>query len=129
MATSVARANPQTDFNIEVVPLVSGLVATAQITTDGTGVAVNWATSFRAKGGITPVLTGKFLRLLVINNSANADAVTVQMDTTGHYITIPGRAAREFPGFDTGIAITLKQGDTTAGVVTLEAYYEGTYTA
>jgi hypothetical protein len=47
--------------------------------------------------------------------------------TNPRYITIPGGGGREFPGFSTGVAIVLEQGATTAGVVTLEAWTDGSY--
>ena len=131
MATTTV--NPaQARNQIDVINAVTGMISLAAITTDGTGVAVNWATSFRNTGGVND-LTGKFLRMLVINNSANAGAVRVQLDgltdgTNPRYITIPGGGGREFPGFSTGITITIEQGDTTAGVVTLEAWTDRSYT-
>jgi type 1 fimbria pilin len=116
---------------IDVLNVVDGMVSLAAITTDGTGVAVDFSTDFRNTDGVVD-LTGKFLRLLVVNNAANADSVRMQINgitdgTNPRYITIPGGGGREFPGFSTGVAIVLEEGATTAGVVTLEAWTDGSY--
>jgi hypothetical protein len=71
--------------------------------------------------------------MLVINNCENASAVRVQIDgvtvaaAAVPWITIPGRTARELPGYHTGCSLSIEEGDTTAGVVTLEAYIDGSY--
>jgi hypothetical protein len=125
---SAAQARNQ----IDVINATTGLICLAAITTDGTGVALDWSDDFRNTAGVVD-LTNKYLRMLVINNAANSAAIRVQLDgitdgTNPRYITIPAGGGREFPGFSTGVAIVLEEGGTTAGVVTLEAYVDGSYT-
>lgn len=136
MATSTA-STAQMRNQLDGLPVVTGLVGIAQITSDGSadGVAVNFTTDFRAKGGITVALTSVQLRMLIVNNCANADAIRIQIDDidstagagTRYWITVPGRSVREFPGYHTAVAMNIEEGDTTGGVVTLEAYFDGSY--
>ena len=116
----------------DATPYVKQRIALRTLTTDGSGVSVNFANTFRAWDGSAAAvidLSGVVLRELRIANPDPSGTILYSLDgvtdgTNLIYQIIPSLNAVVLSGFDTSISLVLKDGTASGVVATLQAVFD-----